>query len=352
MHTVLVTGGCGFLGQHVVKHLQLYGDNIKEIRVLDFVPFERKLEYDCDKAITSIIGDIQDVDSVTRACQGVDAVFHLASKIDVSLIPDVKSMYAVNVKGTQNVIKACTEQSVQSLIYCGTLGSFYGYDAVRNGAETSVTFPKKCSHGQYGETKRKALEIVINENGSLLKNGNVLRTVGILPPGMYGELDPTNKISRNRSVRNGIYYRVMGAMDAKLQYSYVGNVAMMFVRAYQSLQNNEKLGGQYYFAVDDSPPQTHIEYRKPYIGENIGISSWYVSHRFVCAVLHIIYFCLLIISPFKKVNFQLSPNVINFVNTTFYVTYEKAKTVFGYKPLYDYKESVRRTIDSLPEIKK
>lgn len=43
MHTVLVTGGCGFLGQHVVKHLQLYGENIKEIRILDFVSFERKL---------------------------------------------------------------------------------------------------------------------------------------------------------------------------------------------------------------------------------------------------------------------------------------------------------------------
>ncbi|VDI68032.1 Hypothetical predicted protein [Mytilus galloprovincialis] len=144
---------------------------------------------------------------------------------------------------------------------------------------------------------------------------------------MYGELDPTNTISRNRSVRNGIYYRVMGAMEAKLQYSYVGNVAMMFVRAYQSLLNNEKLGGQYFFAVDDSPPQTHIEYRKPYIGGTIGISSWFVSHRF------------------------LSPNVINFVNTTFYVTYEKAKTMFGYRPLYDFNDSVRRTIDSLPKVR-
>lgn len=73
--------------------------------------------------------------------------------------------------GTQIIIKACKEQSVHCLIYCGTLGSFYGYDSVRNGTETSVTFPKKCSHGYYGETKRKALEIVINENGSTLKNG-------------------------------------------------------------------------------------------------------------------------------------------------------------------------------------
>lgn len=42
-YVVLVTGGSGFLGQHVVKHLQLYGDNVKEIRVLDKVPYEQKL---------------------------------------------------------------------------------------------------------------------------------------------------------------------------------------------------------------------------------------------------------------------------------------------------------------------
>lgn len=42
-HVVLVTGGHGFLGQHVVKHLHLYGVNIKEIRVLDIVKYEQKL---------------------------------------------------------------------------------------------------------------------------------------------------------------------------------------------------------------------------------------------------------------------------------------------------------------------
>lgn len=42
-HVVLVTGGHGFLGQHVVKHLHLYGANIKEIRVLDIVKYEQKL---------------------------------------------------------------------------------------------------------------------------------------------------------------------------------------------------------------------------------------------------------------------------------------------------------------------
>lgn len=40
---ILVTGGNGFLGQHVIKHLQLYGEGITEIRVLDIIPFVQKM---------------------------------------------------------------------------------------------------------------------------------------------------------------------------------------------------------------------------------------------------------------------------------------------------------------------
>lgn len=42
-HVVLVTGGNGFLGQHVVKHLHLYGNNVKEIRVYDMAEYKQKL---------------------------------------------------------------------------------------------------------------------------------------------------------------------------------------------------------------------------------------------------------------------------------------------------------------------
>jgi len=42
-YTILVTGGNGFLGQHVVKHLQEKADWVTDIRVLDLQPFEKQL---------------------------------------------------------------------------------------------------------------------------------------------------------------------------------------------------------------------------------------------------------------------------------------------------------------------
>ncbi len=42
-HVVLVTGGSGFLGQHIVKHLQEKGENIEEVRVFDLKPYTNRL---------------------------------------------------------------------------------------------------------------------------------------------------------------------------------------------------------------------------------------------------------------------------------------------------------------------
>lgn len=160
---------------------------------------------------------------------------------------------------------------------------------------------------------------------------------------MFGELDPHNIRAKSKFVRDGIYYRLMGALEAKIQYSYVGNVSMVFLKAYESLLKNSNCGGQYYFAVDDTPPQSHIAFRKPYLRENIEVSSWHIPHSVICSIFCIIYYVLLIVRPFKNVNLPLSSDVVYFLNTTFYVTYDKAKTVLGYKPLYDYQTSVERT---------
>jgi nucleoside-diphosphate-sugar epimerase len=84
-------------------------------------------------------------------------------------------MYINIFTGTENIIKVCKQENVQYLVYCGTIGSFYGYDEVENGTETSVQIPNICAHGQYGETKRLALEIVMKAHGTVLSNGMLQR---------------------------------------------------------------------------------------------------------------------------------------------------------------------------------
>jgi UDP-glucose 4-epimerase len=109
---VLVTGGSGFIGSHVVDKLR---NNGVEVRVYDgIMPTYRK-------DIEFYQGSILDNTSLGFALNGVDAVYHLAA------VADVKDVYnnpyhseAINVRGTINVLEAARSASVKRIIYGST----------------------------------------------------------------------------------------------------------------------------------------------------------------------------------------------------------------------------------------
>lgn len=346
-HVALVTGGHGFLGQHIVKHLHLYGANIKEIRVLDIVKYEQKLEFSATKPVKIFIGSITDRDAVSEACRGVDIVLHIASLIDWSLFPNHEALHNINVKGTENIINVCKEENVPYLIYCGSSGIFNGPEEVKAGTETSVQSPSKLYFEAYASSKGKAQTIALSANGDKLKNGKMFRTLAILPLPMYGELD---YVAIPLSIRpfKGTTYPLIGRMTATLQYSYVGNTAMMFVKAAESFPKNPDIGGEFFFAPDDTPPATLPCIIKPFLDlvNSKASSTWYIPYWFIMFALFLLYCLLIIVRLFKRVNL---PNLhftlgsIAFLNTTFYVRYDKAKTLLGYTPLYSYDAAIKRS---------
>uniref|UniRef100_A0A336N122 CSON010444 protein n=1 Tax=Culicoides sonorensis TaxID=179676 RepID=A0A336N122_CULSO len=97
---ILITGGAGCLGQHIIKHLQQSegASKIKEIRVLDLVPYEKRLEYKERFPVKSVIGDICTVDSnLKEAFKDVHTVFHCAAFISISFPPKIEQLERVNV---------------------------------------------------------------------------------------------------------------------------------------------------------------------------------------------------------------------------------------------------------------
>ena len=58
-------------------------------------------DYDAPKPVEHYVGSINDLDLVTRACNGVDCVIHVAGLIDSRMFPDRKLLEKVNVKGIQ-----------------------------------------------------------------------------------------------------------------------------------------------------------------------------------------------------------------------------------------------------------
>jgi nucleoside-diphosphate-sugar epimerase len=107
---VLVTGGAGFLGQHLVTALQERGD---AVRVVDRPsPHTERL---AQHGVAVYPGDIRQPASLTVPMQGVDAVIHLAAMSAVWSPMD--EYHAVNVTGTENVCRAALAEGVGRLVH-------------------------------------------------------------------------------------------------------------------------------------------------------------------------------------------------------------------------------------------
>ena len=122
-NNILVTGGAGFIGSHIVD--RLFPEN--RVTVLDnlFTGQMSNLEKSKDR-ITFIKGDILDKALVMEVVARVDIVFHLAANIGV--IRSIQDPYFdmdVNIRGTLNLLEACRNSKVERLVYASS-GAVFG----------------------------------------------------------------------------------------------------------------------------------------------------------------------------------------------------------------------------------
>jgi sterol-4alpha-carboxylate 3-dehydrogenase (decarboxylating) len=110
----LVTGGNGFLGQHLVR--QLVSSGLYEVTVLD-------IRDTGDSAAHAVrVADLRDAAAVATAVAGQDVVFHCATAAPTGANAlNNQLMYSVNVDGTRNVIAACKQHGVTRLVSAGSL---------------------------------------------------------------------------------------------------------------------------------------------------------------------------------------------------------------------------------------
>ena len=111
---VLITGGAGFLGINLIRHLLARGYEISSLDVEEF-------DYPERGRIEPIKGDIRDKALVDRAMEGVDLVIHTAAALPLYSPEDI---YTTDVEGTRNVLEAARRHGVERVVHVSSKAGY------------------------------------------------------------------------------------------------------------------------------------------------------------------------------------------------------------------------------------
>ncbi|MBA2441556.1 MAG: NAD-dependent epimerase/dehydratase family protein [Rubrobacter sp.] len=139
---VLVTGGAGFLGVNLIRHLAARG---YELVSLDLEEFDYP---DMADRVEAVKGDIRDAAAVDRAMDGVDHVVHTAAALPLYSAEDI---YTTDVEGTRNVLAAAERHGVKRFVHISST-AVYGIPDHHPLYETD----KLEGVGPYGQAKIQA----------------------------------------------------------------------------------------------------------------------------------------------------------------------------------------------------
>jgi nucleoside-diphosphate-sugar epimerase len=232
MSEILVTGGNGFVGRHLVSALLERGDRVRVLALPD--EDASALE---ERGVSVHRGDVRRAGTLTPAADGVDAVLHLAAMMDVWR--PFADYHAVNVIGTENVCRAALAAGARRLVHMSS-SSVYG---MALGWPADESFPLAPFSDPYPITKASAdmaVQCMIAANG--------LPAVIVRPDQIFGPGDHLHfgRIADRLRAGKGV---IVGRGDNALPLVYVDDVVQGLLLALDV----ERAVGQAYNITNDRP---------------------------------------------------------------------------------------------------
>lgn len=233
----VVTGAVGFVGLNLVDALMAKGDDVLS---LDLAPKAHRPDVEYAKV------DITDYDAVKKALAGATTVYHNASVVHTKRNLEDR-VWAVNLGGSRNILRACQELGVKKLVYVSSASAVYEGKDICAGDE-SMPY-SSISQAPYADSKIAAEKELLAAHG---KNG--LAVCAIRPHVIFGPGD--NRLVPNLLVRakEGKLRFSVGRNLGKLSdFTYVSNLIDALVSAGDKLSIDSPVGGQAYFITNGEP---------------------------------------------------------------------------------------------------
>ena len=195
MNNILITGGAGYIGSHIVESLLKMR---KKVFVVDDLSTGyRKL---INKKSKFFLCDIKNFKKLNKLFKKnkISSVIHLAAKLSVGESQKKpKKYYLNNVLGTKNIIKCCKQNNVKNLIFSSTCAVYK--DKLRVVKENSEVYPKSV----YGKTKLLGEKLIKANLENSKTNYAILRyfnVAGASDSGRIGQISKGDQLFKNLSI--------------------------------------------------------------------------------------------------------------------------------------------------------
>lgn len=355
---VLVTGGNGYLGGHIVNALLqektgLLKGTVGEIRVFDRT--SRTPDHALwQEAVQTIEGDITDAKAVQAACCGVDVVIHCAAVVSEKWQAG-ELMERVNVGGTRNILEACMAdcggRGPRIFIHAGSVTAAMTREAnVQTAEDQPLPDSADVVSGHYGRTKNLADSLVRSYNSQQAMDGRVLHTciLRLLP--LYGEGDCNNVCQAISMAKKlcGIFMPV-GDSSVLSQYIYAGNAGYAFVFALAAmLARPDEVRGKVYYICDDTKAQPFGDFIAPFLtacGCRVASISlpWPLAYLTAC-ISEASMQCLSKFVDLSRLSMALTKRNMNIIRCSRVFSDAKARQELGYDPPYSVQKSLDRSL--------
>jgi nucleoside-diphosphate-sugar epimerase len=308
----LITGGAGFLGINLVRHLLGRGH---KVTTLDLLPFD----YPERPQITEIRGDIRDRKKVDEAMQGIDVVIHTAAALPLYKKEDI---FSTDIDGSRNVVMSAYDNKVERLIHISST-AVYGVPDHHPLYETDPV----VGVGPYGHAKIEAEKVCLDyrEKGMCV---TVIRPKSFIGPERLGVFALLYDWAKD-----GCNFPIPGRGDNLYQYLDVEDLcdAVYLCATLEREKVNEtfNIGAREYgtFKGDFQAVLDHAGFGKKVVSIPVAPALW------VLRILDRVH-----LSP-------LYPWVYETAVKESFVSIEKAEKLLGYDPKYSNKEALIRNYD-------
>jgi len=245
MNNILVTGGAGYIGSHIVE--QLIKTKARVVIIDNLATGYKKL---INKKAIFVKGDIKNFKKLSKTVDKyrIDSIIHLAAYLNISEAErNKKKYYQNNVLGTLNLIKCCKSSNIKSIVFSSSC-SIYG-NSIGAVDENKRANPK----GYYARTKYEGEKIIIkyakkfNYKYAILRYFNI---AGASPSNKIGEINSSHgHLFKNIAIQSlkrkpvisvyGDNYKTKDGTCVR-DYMHVSDLSIAHVKALKYLKEKSK----------------------------------------------------------------------------------------------------------------